>query len=105
MITGINTIIINAIDNAEPNGQFLALRNWFWIRFPTIIVLAPPKISGVIKVPNTGIKTNKQPANIPRIVNGKMIRKKVRKSLTYVSSHYGISKGYNVEYCKSKISS
>ncbi len=43
---------------AEPKAQFLACRNWFWIRFPIMKTFDPPSNSGTTKEPMVGMKTS-----------------------------------------------
>ena len=61
---------INIIEAADPNGQSLAVKNWFFIKFPIIIVFAPPIKSEMKNKPKVGMKTNIEAATIPGIVNG-----------------------------------
>ena len=50
---------------ADPNGQFLPIKNDCSIKLPIIITFAPPKRSGTIKLPRLGINTKIEPPIIP----------------------------------------
>ncbi len=63
--------------NADPNGQFLAVKNWSLTMLPIITDLLPPKISGIINSPNVGIKTKNKPVKIPDLDNGNVTFKNV----------------------------
>ena len=58
--------------NAEPKGQFLAVRNWSLIIFPIIGDFAPPNKSGITNSPRVGMKTKNNPVKIPDFDNGKV---------------------------------
>jgi hypothetical protein len=77
-------IIIN-MDNADPNGQSWAARNWLLIMFPIISDFPPPRIAGVTNAPKDGMKTSIDPATTPGKDRGQMTREKTFRPGAYKS--------------------
>ena len=55
MNTPASTVAITTKEAADPKGQFRAAANWFWIRLPISISLAPPSKSDGRKEPSAGM--------------------------------------------------
>ena len=63
---------------AEPSGQSPDSRNCWAMRLPASNVLLPPRITGIVFSPVSGMKTSSEPARTPGSASGNVIRRKAR---------------------------